>query len=180
MTEPINEWEPTTTRSDATSFAEIYPALRRFASVVADLDMDPDDLVQDALASTLRRHALHELDQPLAYLKRSIVNTASNHRRRSSRLRRLLPRLASENHSTDVYPSDLSALDELAPLDRAVVFLADVEGDPFDRIATELGMTAAAVRKRASRARKQLRKSLRPDITPIDPQGDGRPSKGTT
>ena len=31
----------------------LYPALRRFAAMTAPLEMDPDDLVQDALAATL-------------------------------------------------------------------------------------------------------------------------------
>ncbi len=47
--------------SDFEIFADLYPKLRRFAAVVADLDMEPDDLVQDALAATLRRHDLSEL-----------------------------------------------------------------------------------------------------------------------
>lgn len=154
--------------SDFESFSELYPTLRRFAAVVADLDVDPDDLVQEALASTLRRHELHELDQPLAYLKRAIVHAASNHRRRSGRFRRLLPRVASQSTTTDSYPSDFAMLDALSTIDRAVVFLADVEGEPFDRIAKQLGITPAAARKRASRGRAQLRRLLGTELTPID------------
>ncbi len=153
--------------SDFEIFADLYPKLRRFAAVVADLDMEPDDLVQDALAATLRRHDLSELEQPAAYLKRAIVNSVSNHRRRSSTFRRLLPKLASSPASSDHYPSDLAILDELAPLDRAVIFLADVEGQPHALIAQELGLTPSAVRKRAHRARKQLRRILQPDLIPI-------------
>lgn len=154
--------------SDRETFASLYPTLRRFAAVVADLDIDPDDLVQDALASTLRRHELHELDQPLAYLKRAIVHAASNHRRRAGRFRRLLPNLASDPEVTDTYPSDLASLDVLSPIDRAVVFLADVEGETFTRVADELGITEAAARKRASRGRAQLRKALGTELTAID------------
>lgn len=148
-------------------FEDLYPKLRRFAAVVADLDLDPDDLVQEALALTLSRQNLREIDQPAAYLKRAIVNLVSNNRRRAGRFRNLVPRIATEDSTIDYYPSDLAILDELAPLDRAVVYLADVERLPHHAIAAELDLTAAAVRKRASRARRQLRQHLGENITSI-------------
>lgn len=177
-------------RDQFAAFQEMYPVLRRFAAVVADLDMDPDDLVQDALASTLERHTLDELDQPVAYLKRVIVHRAANKRRRAGRLRALIPRLGNDASLSDVYSSDLGLLDGLRPIDRAVIFLADVEGETHERIATELGLTPAAVRKRASRARKQLREVLHPQISALRPETGtsepnpdtprDTPSKGTT
>ncbi len=153
-------------------FEALYPVLRRFAAVVADLDMDPDDLIQEALVATLQRHRLSELDQPAAYLKRAIMSSASNYRRQRSMFRRFLPRLATGSITTDSYPSDLSMLDSLAPTDRIVVFLADVEGLPHALIADQLGLTPGAVRKRVSRGRRRLRQSLNPPITPI---AEGRP-----
>ena len=141
-------------------FDQLYARLRRFAAVVADLDVDPDDLVHDALAATLGRCALSDLDDPSAYLKRSILNASSNHRRRRATARRFLPRLAGPTVTVDDYPSDLSVIDRLAPTDRAVIFLADVEGLGHAAIAQELGLSAAAVRKRASRARARLRREL--------------------
>lgn len=123
-------------------FERDYQPLRRFAAVVADADIDPDDLVHDALVATLQRHRLSELDQPWAYLKRAIVNIAANRRRRAGRFRALLPRLASVDEIQDHYPSDLSTLEQLTPTDRAVVYLADVEGLPHDVIASELGRTS--------------------------------------
>lgn len=154
-------------KSDFALFERLYPKLRRFAAVVADMDMDPDDLVQDALAATLGRHDLRELEHPAAYLKQAIVRSASNQRRRAGRFRALMPRLAATAQTSDHYPSDLAVLDELKPVDRAIIYLADVEGLPHDAIAQQLGLTSAAVRKRASRARKQLRVLLDPPLTPI-------------
>lgn len=148
-------------------FEALYPQLRRFAAVVADLDVDPDDLVQDALCSALRRHDLSELDNPAAYLKRAMVNAVASDRRRKGTLKRLLPRLAADAQTEDRYPSDLSDLDALDPLDRAVLFMVDVEGVAHEAVATELGLTNAAVRKRASRARARMRASLRPSLTVI-------------
>lgn len=158
---------PTVGQTDFALFESLYPQLRRFAAVVADMDVEPDDLVQDALTATLSRHELQELDKPAAYLKRTIVNVASNNRRKAGRLRLLLPKLRDEAQAADNYPSDLSILDELAPLDRAVIYLSDVDGLPHDVIARELDMTPAAVRKRASRARAQLRQALGTNVTPI-------------
>lgn len=153
---------------DRLLFEALYPALRRFAAVVADLDTDPDDLVQDALVATLRRHELSELRDPAAYLKRTILSSVSNVRRRHSLRRRLLPRLAEPASSTDHYPSDLSLLDALNPIDRAVVFLADVEGYPHRDIADQLGLTPAAVRQRVGRSRRALRRNLQPPpIVPL-------------
>lgn len=159
--EAVAAAQPTLT--DFEVFDALYPALRRFAAVVADMDMDPDDLVQDALLTVLERRALSNIDNPQAYLKRAIVNLSSNRRRRAGRWRVLLPRLQEDAHTTDSYPSDLGLLDHLDPLDRAIVFLADVDGLEHSVIAEQLGLSDAATRKRASRARAQLRDLLHDD-----------------
>lgn len=147
----------TSQRSGAEIFEELYPSLRRFAAAVADSDIDPDDVLSEALARTLQRHDLEDLDAPAAYLRRSIMNGVRNERRRLGRLRRLLPRLSSAESGADHYPSDLALLDELPATDRAVLFMADVEGTPLNVIAAELGLSDGAVRKRASRGRQRLR-----------------------
>ncbi len=153
-----------TPATDEAIFEELYPPLRRFAAVVADLDVDPDDLVQDALAATLARHRLSDLRRPGAYLRRAILNTAANHRRRAGHLRRLLPKLVPDPATVDAYPSDLSILDQLDPTDRAVLYLADVARLRHTEIASELGISESAVRKRASRGRRRLRDAERTGI----------------
>ena len=142
------------------SFARLYPALRRFAAVIADLDLEPDDLLQEALAATLERQDFGEIRDPGPYLKRAMVNAVASHRRRGGILRRITPRLAGEASRVDSYPSDLGVLDELAPIDRAVVFLIDVEGMSSGEAAEQLGLTEGATRKRVSRARRKLRTIL--------------------
>ncbi|MEM9133674.1 MAG: sigma-70 family RNA polymerase sigma factor [Actinomycetota bacterium] len=164
--------EPSRTGTDAEEFAffvALYPRLRRFAAVVADADMDPDDVVQDALTSALVLRPLSELDHPAAYLRRAIVRCVANRRRRARTWRRLLPQLAAGHVSEDHYPSDLAVLDHLSPLDRAVVFLLDVEGLTGPELATQLGVSPAAVRKRASRARAQLRSLLDETTSAAEP-----------
>lgn len=158
---------PRSPRSDFDVFAELYPSLRRFAAVVADSDVDPDDLVQDALAATLRRYDLSELHAPMAYLRQAILNGSSNHRRRQSRWRAAKAKLGADEAQPDVYPSDIDVLDVLNPIDRAVVYMADIEGSPHALIATELGLTPGAVRKRLMRSRSRLRNILGSPVSPI-------------
>src|SRR5205823_4802816 len=72
---------------DAAVFERLYPALRRFAAATGPIETDPDDLVQEAVSRVLRRHALTDLDDPGAYLRRTIANLASNERRGFARWR---------------------------------------------------------------------------------------------
>lgn len=152
MTDPAEE---------ATIFADCYPALRRFAAVVGPLECDPDDLLQEAVARVLKHHRLDELDHPMAYLRRTIVNLASNERRRFAIRRRGMSRLASdEQNRTDHYPSDLCDLERLTAAERAVLYLSEVDGYRFAEIARMLGCSEAAARKRAMNGRRRLYAAL--------------------
>lgn len=150
-------------RTDYEIFEQIYPALQKFAAVVADLDMEPDALVHDAVVATLERTSLTDLDQPQAYLKRAIVNLAANRRRRAGRTKTMLARVQPTSSATDRYPSDLAILDVLDPRDRAIIYLADVEGLAYEPIGEQLGLSAASARQRAHRARKKLRALIHAD-----------------
>jgi RNA polymerase sigma-70 factor (ECF subfamily) len=134
-----------------------YPRLRRFAAVVAPPTIDPDDLVQDALVRVLGHGALARLDDPVAYLCRTMTNLASDRRRRWRRGQRAHDRLGSDRSPLPSYPSDLADLGRLRPMERGAVYLHDVEGRPFDEVATLLGCTAAAARQAAVRGRDHLR-----------------------
>ena len=142
-------------------FARLYPTLWRFASVVGGPGNDPDDLVQEAVMRSLRLGPLTELDEPGAYLRRSITNLASNERRRRFRHDRALRRSQSDDSVThDEHPSDLAVLSRLKPSDRAVLWLVDVEGWAFVAAAEALGCTETAARSRAVRARAALKTHL--------------------
>jgi RNA polymerase sigma-70 factor (ECF subfamily) len=69
-------------------------------------------------------------------------------------------RLGPPDSGLDQYPSDLADLLRLAPADRAILYLHDVEGFDFEEVARLVGMTAGRVRMRASRARSRLRALL--------------------
>ncbi len=150
---------------DARLFAEMYRPLRRFAAVVGPIEVEPDDLLQEAVVRVLRRGHLSELNNPAAYLRRTMVNLASNHRRHFAVHRRALEQLkAGETTTRDDYPSDLAELGRLAPSDRAALYLSDVEGYRFAEIAGMLGCSEAAARKRALRARHRLVEALAEEV----------------
>ena len=156
MTDPIEE---------SRIFAECYPALRRFAAVVGPIECDPDDLLQEAVARVLRYHRLDELDEPLAYLRRTIVNLASNERRRFAIHRRALSRLPRDRRAqVDDYPSDLGDLDRLSAAERAVLYLSEVDGYRYAEIGRMLGCSEAAARKRAMKGRRRLYAALAEEV----------------
>lgn len=149
--------------ADGAIFAELYPQLRRFAAVVAPREVDPDDLVQDALERTLRRHSLSSLANAKAYLFRVILNLASNERRGLMRARRAFSRLSSEDTAEPTYPSDLAELLRLPSAQRAMLYLREVQGFTYREIASLLDMSEEAVAKASRRARARLSDELRED-----------------
>jgi RNA polymerase sigma-70 factor, ECF subfamily len=138
----------------------LYPALRRIAAVAGSVDVEPDDLVQEALMRVLRKGSISDLDNPLAYLQRSIVNLASNQRRSLGRRRKAVARLTVEESWLPSYPADIEAILDLPPKQRAILYLVEVEGVPYAEAADQLGMTTMAARAMANRARKQARLAM--------------------
>ena len=140
--------------------AELYPALRRIAAVAGSVDIEPDDLVQEALVRTLSKRNLADLDNPIAYLRKAIVNLASNQRRSLARKRKAVARLSTDEGVLPSYPADIEAILDLPPRQRAILYLVEVEGVPYAEAADQLGMTTLAARTMASRARRKLRLGL--------------------
>jgi RNA polymerase sigma-70 factor (ECF subfamily) len=143
---------------DAGLFATLYPSLRSFAAVTGSVDVEPDDLVQEAVARTLRNHRLVDLDDAGAYLRRAIVNLAANRRRSMARFRIAFARLDRlEEGQSPQYASDMADLLRLEPEARALLYMIEVEGHSYVEAATVLGITEEAARARAIRARRRLR-----------------------
>lgn len=146
---------------DAGIFEEMYPALRRFAAVVGGPTIEPDDLVQEALARTLAQTLLVDLEEPAMYLRRVIVRLAANDRRSTGRRTAILARLRPPPHVVDdAYASDMTELFNLPPDQRAVLYLHLVDGLPHDEVGRLLGISAEASRARLSRGLKHLRIAL--------------------
>ncbi len=141
-------------------FDALYPHLHRVACVAAPVDVDPDDLVQDALVNYLQLDDPTDVRSPRAFLTTTIVNLASNERRSWSRRRSAVARLGPPAHGIDQFPSDLADLLALPPRERAVLYLHHVDGLPYDEVAELVGCTAAAARKAAERGRSRLATTL--------------------
>lgn len=147
---------------DPAAFRTIYPGLRRFAAAVGDSDCEPDDLVQDAVVAYLRRFdGSNGADDPVAYLRSSIMSQVTDHRRRSARR----PIQSTDNLPDEAvharYPSDVRwLLDHLSPIDRGLLLLVDVEGMDTARAASAVGVSAIAARTRLSRARRRTKNRL--------------------
>jgi len=109
---------------------------------------------------TLRKGPLTNLDNPLAFLRKTIVNLAANQRRSLSRKRKALRRLSFEESKWPSYPADIEAILDLPPRQRAILYLVEVEDAPYAEAAEQLGMTTEAARMMANRARKRARAAL--------------------
>jgi len=144
---------------------EIYPSLRRFAAVAAPFDLDPDDLLQEALVAVLSKRRFSELDHPAAYVRTTILRVAAGHSRRMGRRRAALSRyrVSASAAATADYPSDLADLYRLSPRERSALYLHEVEGYRFSEIATMLGCSEAAAKKAGSRGRRRLAAVLSPE-----------------
>lgn len=141
-------------------FRSLYPSLRAFAAVVGSWEEEPDDLVQEALARTLRHHRLEDLDAPAAYLRTAVVHVAISSRRRRSARRRAWSRDVPSEPVRDALPSDLADLERLGAVDRALLYLVHVEGRSHREAGELLGVSEQASRSRTSRAAKQLREQI--------------------
>ncbi|HSP04400.1 MAG TPA: sigma-70 family RNA polymerase sigma factor [Acidimicrobiales bacterium] len=147
-------------------FDALYPHLHRVACVAAPADVDPDDLVQDALVHLLNLDDPAAVRSTKAFLTKTIINLASNERRSWTRRRAAFARLGPTGPNRDQFPSDLTDLLALPPRERAALYLHHVEGLPYDQVAELVGCTPAAARKAAERGRTRLAETLSKEGTP--------------
>ena len=138
---------------------ELYDPLRRFAAVIGRYDVDPDDLVQNAYAKVLLRHP-DDIRDLGPYLRRTIVNLATDERRRSTRANGALRQINADAGTNDSYPSDLEDLLRIQPRVRALLYLVEVEGQPVADAAGVVGMSNSSARVALMRARRRLRAEL--------------------
>ncbi|HEY3832736.1 MAG TPA: RNA polymerase sigma factor [Acidimicrobiia bacterium] len=144
----------------------LYNPLRRFAAIAGRLDVEPDDLVQEAYTRFLAGDRSDVADVG-AYLRRTIVNLASNERRRSRRAGAAAQRLGPDMAAVDTYPSALADLLGLDPRDRALLYLVDVDGYQAREAAEIVGINAAAARMALSRGRRALRAAMETESTDV-------------
>jgi RNA polymerase sigma-70 factor (sigma-E family) len=162
------------------------PTLLRFGHLLTGSPAEAEDLVQEALARSMRRWRRERPDDPVAYVRKVMVNThLTRWRRWGSRVRLgEVPEIAADDarlersHDRDALRRALAAL---PPGQRAVIVLRYLEDMPDDAIAALLGCQPATVRSQAFRGLAALRPLLA--CQPTDNQrcpGPGTSSPATT
>jgi RNA polymerase sigma-70 factor (ECF subfamily) len=150
---------------DPHAFCEFYRRearpLWRYVYRVTGNSADSDDIVQEAFLRVLRA-GIHELDANVRhrYLLRVATNLITDRWRRSAREQASLVRFREEqSHTRRDEPSDELSLTfaALKPRERALLWLAYVEGEDHRSIASALGIARGSVKVLLSRARAKLR-----------------------
>lgn len=139
-------------------YADQAPQAMRLALLLTSSTEDAHDVAHDAFVGMLQRW--HQIDDPRAYLRRSINNGAATtyrrragHRHREERLRSVA---ATEVPSPDEYLADQIAA--LPYAQRAVVVLKFFADLTEREIAAATGMRPGSVGPTLNRALAQLRK----------------------
>lgn len=131
---------------------------------------EADDVVQEAFLAALTTRSLPEGDLG-AWLRSITARKALDWLRRKRRRKEYFlpePDGLDEPQAPGSQDAELAAitvrqgLARLRPIDRAVLLLADLEGRSMAEVAEALGITRAAAKLRASRARRKLARILNP------------------
>ncbi len=160
-------------RLDAAAFEAFYastaPALHSYIRRVSGDAATAEDVLQEAFCRFLRRR--HE-DMDEARMRGYLYRTATTIIYDQWRRKRVAEQRRQPDKPAVTAPADPTgrldmerALGELAPRERALVWLAYVEGASHAEIAAALGLGALSVRVLLFRARGKLARILRREVT---------------
>ena len=153
----------TAREAEFTDFASHrMPQLYRTAWLLCGDRQRAEDLVQETLIKVYARWG-HQIDNPVAYAQTTLTRTWISQLRKRSTHERPTDQVPdgsviSTDHALRL--TLLAALDELEPMDRAVVVLRYLEDSSTAEVARQLGLSPGAVRKRLARALNRLRVRL--------------------
>lgn len=172
---PDGDGGPARSRAEFEQFFALHhQGLSRLAYTLTGDHTDADDIAADALVEAWRHwERVRAADHPLAYVRRIVVNLASNQVRRQvrdRRGRRLLGPLSVWMHTPDPGSRlDLQdAILRLPPRRRACVVLRHVHDLPFAEVARVLGISEGAAKSQTFKGLIQLRALLDPHV-PFEP-----------
>lgn len=165
------ERTPATTAAvdDDARFAELFAAHRtavfRLAVLMTGDRHVADEITAEVFARTLPRWRRDVIREPLAYLRRSVVNEVRSRHRRGEREVRALTRTGVSDEHVDIdrlalAEPLLAALERLPIRQRAVVVLRFHDDLSEAEVARTLGMAVGTVKSHASRGLDQLRSLL--------------------
>jgi RNA polymerase sigma-70 factor (ECF subfamily) len=155
-------------RLDERAFASCYErnarSLWSYLYRVTGRASDADDVVQDAFCRLLQAEVGTLADEELRrYLFRIASNLIADRWRRSKQEESWLSRLRGTSEAQTDPEYDDSVSREFAVLkarDRALLWLAYVEGESHQEIADALGLSRGSIKVLLSRARSRLRDLL--------------------
>jgi RNA polymerase sigma-70 factor (sigma-E family) len=153
------------------------PALLRFGHVLTGSPQEAEDLVQEALAKSLRRWRRVRADNPVAYARRVMINTHLTRWRRWGARVRLgdVPETAADDAGLrrgEDWDALRRALARLPSRQRAVLVLRYLEDLPDAAIAGLLGCSPGTVRSSAARGLAALRPVLTAETARTMREGD--------
>jgi RNA polymerase sigma-70 factor, ECF subfamily len=155
------------TRLDERTFAAFYERTKRavwsYAYRVTGQAADADDIVQEAFCRVIGTEIDANDEEALRrYVFRIAGNLMADRWRRASREASWLQRLRGADVHVDAeYDDGVSReLATLAPRERALLWLAYVEGDSHKEIADALGLAPGSVKVLLFRARAKLKRLL--------------------
>jgi RNA polymerase sigma-70 factor (sigma-E family) len=147
------------------------PQLFRAAWLLCGDSHRSEDLVQETLAKVYvrwHRRLGAPIEHPVAYAHTTLVRTYLSAQRRRSAHETPTEHLPEQAHETGGDAATRialrAALDELAPMDRAVLVLRYLEDVSVADTADALGVSPGAVRNRTARALDRLRVVLGPSL----------------
>ena len=151
--------------------AKALPGLLRFGHVLTGDPKTAEDLVQEALARTLRRWRSVRQDNAAAYVRRVMVNTHINRWRRWEARVQLgeVPDSVADDPSlrrSEDWDLLRRALSRLPVRQRTVLVLRYYEDLSEAAIAELMGCRPGTVKSQASRALAALRPLLQPELVP--------------
>jgi RNA polymerase sigma-70 factor (sigma-E family) len=143
-------------------------ALFRTAMALTGHRQQAEDLLQTALAKSVRHWGRIRDGQPEAYVRTAMYRQYTTWWRRGSGRERptdRLPEIAAPDATpgVDLSMALMAGLRQLAPKHRAVLVLRYLEDLPTEQIADILGCTPSTVRSQTARALDRLRQ-LCPDL----------------
>jgi RNA polymerase sigma factor (sigma-70 family) len=150
--------------TDREIYEEVREPLMRFASSLVGWQ-NAADLVSEVIVSTLQKRTLSSLDDPKAYLMRSVLNRARSWGRRAAReqtaLARLDPNLTVHDSGGVDAAVDLARfVADLPVQQRAAVYLVYWEDLAPTGAARFLGLRPATVRRYLHDARIKMKEIL--------------------
>lgn len=166
---PERAGEPGRRDEFASIFASESHRLVRLAYLLVSNPDTAEDVVAAAVSRVWPVYARRTLDDPVAYLRRAVVNEALGRRRRASVARRVAERLRPRADDTYEAAADehliagtllRRALGTLTTEQRAVIVLRFYEDLSEEAVAGLLGIPVGTVKSRVARALARLRNAL--------------------